>query len=108
MQSTFIGQCKQNSNRTIVVKTHELSGKSSNEYDKAVLIIRNPFDALLAEFNRRNSGKTLVASKQSFLSKRKFFLQSEPVLLTCTCNIDRPYTPLLYSKMWVTGVYIII
>ena len=78
MQSTFIGQCKKNNNGIIVIKTHELSGKTSAKYDKVVLIIRNPFDAVLAEFSRRNSGKPLVASKQSFLSKRKSICKANP------------------------------
>ena len=73
MRSSFIGECDKNISRTIVIKTHHHSGRDTSiEYDKAVLVIRNPFDALLAEFNRRNSGKTSVAPKQLFLSNGKF------------------------------------
>ena len=73
MRSSFIGECNKNIARTIVIKTHRLCGKDKSiEYDKAVLIIRNLFDALLAEFNRLHSGKTSVAPKQLFISNGKF------------------------------------
>ena len=37
----------------IVVKTH--NGGNQGTYDRAILLIRNPYDAILSEFNRRNS-----------------------------------------------------
>ena len=67
-RETFIGGCRKNNKRTIVIKTHALPNQNLI-YDKAVLIIRDPFDALLAEFNRQNSGKLLVAPKEEFLSE---------------------------------------
>ena len=71
MRSTFIGECQGNNTGAIVIKTHRVLKQTSKKFEKAVLIIRNPFDALLSEFNRQNSGKTLVAQKEIFLSKRK-------------------------------------
>ena len=55
-----------------MIKTHLFPEQNSNNYDKAVLIIRNPFDAILADFNRRHSGKLLVASKETFQSESKY------------------------------------
>ena len=48
-----------------VIKTHNSAGKSvggipmkKSEFDRAILIYRNPKDAVLAEFNRRKAGHT--------------------------------------------------
>ncbi|ESP05360.1 hypothetical protein LOTGIDRAFT_102906 [Lottia gigantea] len=40
----------------ILIKTHEWGEKEKGRYQKAVILIRDPFDALRAEFNRQHRG----------------------------------------------------
>ena len=54
------------SGSTLVVKTHEWGIKERQKYERAVLIIRNPYDALLSEFNRKYGGHGGHATKQHF------------------------------------------
>lgn len=58
-----------------IVKTHTLGNTlrrpkcehtSTLNYHKAIYIIRNPYDTILAEFNRQNGGKVQSASKEAF------------------------------------------
>ncbi|XP_027014463.2 WSC domain-containing protein 1 [Tachysurus fulvidraco] len=44
------------SGRTICVKTHESGQKEIKKFDAAILLIRNPYHCLVAEFNRKNAG----------------------------------------------------
>nr|XP_054760337.1 WSC domain-containing protein 2-like [Lytechinus pictus] len=54
---------------TLTVKTHELGWQiSSKIFKKAVLIVRNPYDCLLAYANFRAKGHTGFASRQYFKS----------------------------------------
>ncbi|KPJ12437.1 WSCD family member AGAP003962 [Papilio machaon] len=53
----------------LVVKTHKYPPKNLNKFESAVLLIRNPRDAILAEFNRINSGHTGIAPKSAFEMK---------------------------------------
>ena len=55
-----------------MIKTHKIPRRDTNLYDKIVLIIRNPFDAILAEFNRVHSSKTSVAPKEEFQSESRY------------------------------------
>ncbi|XP_013167977.1 PREDICTED: WSCD family member AGAP003962-like [Papilio xuthus] len=50
----------------LVVKTHKYPPKNVNKFESAILLIRNPRDAILAEFNRINSGHTGIAPKSAF------------------------------------------
>ncbi|XP_061074460.1 sialate:O-sulfotransferase 1-like [Conger conger] len=52
------------SGRTICVKTHESGRHEMEMYDAAVLLIRNPYRCLLAEFNRKCAGHMGYASEQ--------------------------------------------
>lgn len=55
---------------TILVKTH----RPINKADAAVLLIRNPFDAILAEFNRNHGGgHTGHASREDFFDREIWF-----------------------------------
>ena len=47
---------------------------SPNEYDKVILLVRDPFDTLLAEWNRQNSGESHIgiAPIKSFSNKKKW------------------------------------
>ena len=49
----------------VVIKTHMLP---LDIFDKAVLIVRDPFDALVAEWNRKFGGPLGCAPKSSFQS----------------------------------------
>ena len=52
--------------RVLVVKTHKLPS-SADLYDRVVLLIRNPVEAILAEFNRKDKkNHTGFASRDSF------------------------------------------
>ncbi|XP_046543912.1 WSCD family member CG9164-like [Haliotis rubra] len=42
--------------RVVMVKTHEWGSEHRRAFSRAVLLIQDPFDSLLAEFNRRNGG----------------------------------------------------
>ncbi|KAK6192839.1 hypothetical protein SNE40_004241 [Patella caerulea] len=43
-------------NTVSLIKTHEWGDRERSKYRKAVILIRDPFDTLLAEFNRQRSG----------------------------------------------------
>ncbi|XP_013145776.1 PREDICTED: WSCD family member GA21586-like [Papilio polytes] len=53
----------------LVVKTHKYPPKHLRKFESAVLLIRNPRDAILAEFNRIISGHTGLAPKSAFEMK---------------------------------------
>ncbi|KAL4219492.1 WSC domain-containing protein 1 [Mactra antiquata] len=42
--------------------------KTSTSFDRAIFLLRNPYDALVAEFNRKESGKVGVARPERFNS----------------------------------------
>ncbi|NXY03471.1 WSCD1 protein, partial [Pteruthius melanotis] len=57
------------SRRTICVKTHE-SGKTEIEmFDSAILLIRNPYKSLMAEFNRKYAGHLGYATDRNWKGK---------------------------------------
>lgn len=67
------------SRRTICVKTHE-SGKTEIEmFDSAILLIRNPYKSLMAEFNRKFAGHLGYATDRNWKSKGS--VSEHPVLL---------------------------
>lgn len=41
--------------QALVVKTHERDAESLAQFDKVILLVRDPAQAILAEFNRLNS-----------------------------------------------------
>lgn len=55
--------------RTICVKTHESGKREIEMYDSAILLIRNPYNSLMAEFNRKCGGHLGYASEQHWKSK---------------------------------------
>ncbi|XP_054748431.2 sialate:O-sulfotransferase 1-like, partial [Lytechinus pictus] len=57
------------SGKTIIVKTHDMgSSPTTNLFEGAVLIVRNPYDTLLAYANLVSAGHTGLASHQYFFS----------------------------------------
>ncbi|XP_030647815.1 sialate:O-sulfotransferase 2 [Chanos chanos] len=51
------------SGRTICIKTHESGKKEIEAFDSSILMIRNPYKALMAEFNRKYGGHIGFASQ---------------------------------------------
>ena len=44
-------------NRSVIlIKTHDALPGSAHAYERAVLLLRNPYDSILAEFNRQAKG----------------------------------------------------
>ncbi|XP_062870503.1 sialate:O-sulfotransferase 1 [Trichomycterus rosablanca] len=57
------------SGRTICVKTHESGPKEIEAFDSAILLIRNPYRCLIAEFNRKNAGHLGYATDSHWKSQ---------------------------------------
>ncbi|XP_030075750.1 sialate:O-sulfotransferase 2 [Microcaecilia unicolor] len=57
------------SGRTICIKTHESGVREIETFDAAVLLIRNPYKALMAEFNRKYGGHIGFASHAHWKGK---------------------------------------
>lgn len=55
-----------NNGSVIVVKTHEYGSSVRDQFQAAILVIRDPFDSVLAEFNRRSGGHIGHASLEKF------------------------------------------
>lgn len=81
------------SRRTICVKTHE-SGKTEIEmFDSAILLIRNPYKSLMAEFNRKYAGHLGYATDRTWKSKGEHCPSTgwfEPPLLSVLGRGDTP------------------
>lgn len=65
-----MGERQTDNSKTIAIKTHKAAVhfSQSKHYDKAILIFRNPFDAILAEFNRQRAGKIRTVNRSIFNS----------------------------------------
>ncbi|KAJ0019407.1 hypothetical protein NQD34_006976 [Periophthalmus magnuspinnatus] len=57
------------SGRTICIKTHESGRKEIEAFDAGILMIRNPYKALMAEFNRKYGGHIGFASQAHWKGK---------------------------------------
>ncbi|KAJ3603769.1 hypothetical protein NHX12_028510 [Muraenolepis orangiensis] len=57
------------SGRTICIKTHESGKKEIEAFDSGILMIRNPYKALMAEFNRKYGGHIGFASQAHWKGK---------------------------------------
>ena len=53
------------------IKRHNCHAKYQHAFKKAIYIIRNPYNAILAEFNRLHAGKTKTVTKAQFETKGK-------------------------------------
>ena len=67
-----------------VIKTHEAKEYVDRtkcprgvQFSKAIHIVRNPYDALISDFNLNKGGKTRFASELAFQTSRKFKLYSK-------------------------------
>ena len=50
----------------LLVKTHEFGDEARRPFQKAVVLVRDPFSSLLAEFNRRSGGHIGYASADKY------------------------------------------
>lgn len=57
------------SGRSVCVKTHESGQKEIEMFDSAILLIRNPYRSLMAEFNRKCAGHLGHATDAQWKSK---------------------------------------
>ncbi|XP_030648819.1 WSC domain-containing protein 1 [Chanos chanos] len=57
------------SGRTVCVKTHESGQRDIEMFDSAILLIRNPYRSLIAEFNRKCAGHLGHASDRQWKGK---------------------------------------
>ncbi|XP_072475158.1 sialate:O-sulfotransferase 1 isoform X1 [Notamacropus eugenii] len=57
------------SRRTICVKTHESGKREIEMFDAAILLIRNPYRSLMAEFNRKCAGHLGYATDRNWNSQ---------------------------------------
>ncbi|KAG8450702.1 hypothetical protein GDO86_003105 [Hymenochirus boettgeri] len=57
------------SGRTVCVKTHESGKREIELYDSSILLIRNPYKALIAEFNRKCGGHLGYATDRHWKSR---------------------------------------
>ncbi|XP_059144284.1 WSCD family member CG9164-like [Physella acuta] len=64
----FLGEGVANSS-TILVKTHKCDAATLKRYEKAVLLIRHPYEAIKAEFNRKCNGGNTSEDKIESLEK---------------------------------------
>lgn len=53
-------------NQVLVVKTHEWGPNDFAHYAKAILLVRDPDKAILAEFNRQSGGHVGFASPDRY------------------------------------------
>ncbi|XP_025089087.1 WSCD family member CG9164-like [Pomacea canaliculata] len=61
----FLGEGIHNSS-VLVVKTHASPSAMSQDFRQALLLMRNPYDVILAEFNRRQAGHLGHAREDDF------------------------------------------
>lgn len=59
------------SGRTVCIKTHESGKKEIEAFDASIVMIRNPYKALMAEFNRKYGGHIGFASQAHWRGKGK-------------------------------------
>ncbi|XP_059144285.1 WSCD family member CG9164-like [Physella acuta] len=64
----FLGEGVANSS-TILVKTHKCDAATLKRYEKAVLLIRQPYEAIKAEFNRKYSGRRKLNATKDTIEK---------------------------------------
>ena len=60
------------------IKTHESGKKEIEAFDSSILMIRNPYKALMAEFNRKYGGHIGFASQAHWRGKGQLKTQEIP------------------------------
>lgn len=82
------------SGRSICVKTHESGQKEIEMFDSAILLIRNPYRSLMAEFNRKCAGHLGHATDVQWRSKGNIIHSSKTMVECCRMPYEAVY--LLY------------
>lgn len=59
--------------RTICVKTHESGQREIEAFDAGILLLRNPYHSLVAEFNRKCGGHVGYATERHWRSKGELY-----------------------------------
>ncbi|XP_045165965.2 uncharacterized protein LOC123529629 [Mercenaria mercenaria] len=86
----FPYECHRDRAKTLVVKTHE--GRHFNLFKKIVLLVRNPYDALLSYANFAKAGHTGHPSKQVLIqASTKMFEHSLKWYVNLTRNTIRKF-----------------
>lgn len=89
------------SGRSICVKTHESGQKEIEMFDSAILLIRNPYRSLMAEFNRKCAGHLGHATDAQWKSKGN----TENILIAAANDLLLMLQR-LFSKAAITFVYL--
>ncbi|KAI9581850.1 hypothetical protein GQX74_010167 [Glossina fuscipes] len=84
-------------NSVLLVKTHEWGPKAWALFSKALLLVRDPEKAILAEFNRQSGGHVGFASPDHLVNKL------EPVLRNILEFLEFPINEEFYRNMKVGG-----
>lgn len=84
------------SGRTICIKTHESGRKEIEAFDSSIIMIRNPYKALMAEFNRKYGGHIGFASQAHWKGKGE--LLSPPYINRVNVNNQWSLSVTFYIK----------
>lgn len=66
----FHGEGISNSS-VLAVKTHSSNAEVMDLFHQAILLVRNPYDVILAEFNRQHAGHIGHASQKAFKERKQ-------------------------------------
>jgi len=107
LKNGFPGESVANGS-VIAVKTHEWGKLTRDQFSKAILLVRDPFDSILAEFNRRSGGHIGHASQEKFNRDKGRFWQDfvinkakdwEDMNSDWINNFHGPLLVIVYSNM---------
>ena len=107
LKNGFPGESVSNGS-VIAVKTHEWGAGTRDLFTRAILLVRDPFDSILAEFNRRSGGHIGHASQEKFNRDKGRFWQDfvinkakdwEDMNSDWINNFHGPLLVIMYSNM---------
>merc|ERR1719369_1305361 len=107
LKNGFPGESVTNGS-VIVVKTHEWGPGTRQQFDSAILLVRDPFESILAEFNRRSGGHVGHATQEKFNRDKGRFWQDfvvnkakdwEAMNTDWIKNFHGPLLVILYSDL---------
>ncbi|KAL4218815.1 WSC domain-containing protein 1 [Mactra antiquata] len=91
------------------IRCKKLNISTPRSFDQAIIILRNPYDAMIAEFNRRHGrrdgGKLGVVNRTAFTTDAwKSFVKERSenwrqMILYWTGTFNKPYHIVVYEKM---------
>ena len=77
----FLGELSRFSDRTLVVKDHLFNTNIDKKYHSLIFIVRNPYDAYVAEFNRQHSnGHVGHAAEKLFATGKRYAVKARTAL----------------------------